>query len=55
MMDCASKIMAEKSRTNGPTKCKSQSEFVDDIINLITEIEQPKKIKTKVLDKNLTK
>lgn len=44
IMDSANQLMGEKSRTNanGMTKCKSQNEFVDDIINLITEIEEPK-------------
>lgn len=42
-MDSANKLLSDKSRTH-VTKCKSQNEFVDDIINLITEIEKPNTI-----------
>ena len=51
-MDEANKEMGEKSRTakiNGMTKCKSQHEFVDDIINLITDLDEPSKMQPKMV------
>ena len=43
-MDSANKLLGDKIRTN-VTKRNSHNKFVDDIINLITEIEELKNIK----------